>query len=95
MDGDVRGALRLICSDDVIAPYKEWTLIALIKKHPPPAEEPKFPVFADEVDRITPVDNEVKSSILSFRNVNSGGLGSLRPQILKEFLNVRIGDAAS
>lgn len=64
-------------SEDVIAPYNESTLTALIQTHPPVP--------------LVPVESEVKSSILSFRNGTSGGFNSLRPQILKDLLD----DAAS
>ena len=38
-DGDFRGAVRLACSDDRLAPYNSATLSALRDKHPSPPSD--------------------------------------------------------
>src|SRR5207237_10765012 len=84
---DVRGAIRLACSDDSIAPNDIETFNALLEKHPAhPHElvEPETPATT------TPslLDVEVRAAILSFPPGSAGGLDGLRPQILKELLDV-------
>lgn len=91
-DGDVSGALRLISSDDIIAPNNEETLNALRQKHPPHPEPSNFPDSSTEIEQITPTEEEVHMSIISFRKGTAGGLDSLRPQILKDLLYAQIGD---
>ena len=42
-DGDFRGAVRLACSDDRLAPYNSATLSALRDKHPSPPSDSAIP----------------------------------------------------
>lgn len=51
-DGGVSGALRLLSSDDIIAPNNEATLNA--RKHPPHPESSNFPDSSIEIEQITP-----------------------------------------
>lgn len=92
-DGDVSGALRLLSSDDCIAPKNEETLRSLQLKHPAHPEPTNFPDSTIETPQIIPSEEEVQRSIMSFRNGTAGGLDSLRPQILKDLLNVQNGEA--
>lgn len=91
-DGDVSGALRLLSSDDCIAPKDEKTLKSLKEKHPAHPEPTFFPDSPIETEQIIPTEEEVQRSIMSFRNGTAGGLDSLRPQILKDLLNVQNGE---
>lgn len=91
-DGDVSGALRLLSSDDCIAPKNEETLRSLQLKHPAHPEPTNFPDSTIETPQIIPSEEEVQRSIMSFRNGTAGGLDSLRPQILKDLLNVQNGE---
>lgn len=83
-DGDVSGALRLLSSDDIIAPNNEETLNTLKQKHPQHPEPSNFPDSSIEIEQITPTEEEVNKSIVSFRKGTAGGLDNLRPQILKD-----------
>lgn len=94
-DGDVSGSLRLLSSDDIIAPNNEITLNALKEKHPTHPEPSNFPNSSIEIEQITPTEEEVNRSIVSFRKGIAGGLDSLRPQILKDLLYVQNGDTGS
>lgn len=94
-DGDINGAIRLISSDDCMAPNNEDTLSSLNEKHPPHPEPAEFPDSAIEVDQIEPTEEEVRRTIWSFRNGTAGGLDSLRPQILKDLLNIHNGDISN
>lgn len=65
---------------------------SLHEKHPAHPEPVKFPESTVETEQIIPTEEEVERSIMSFRNGTAGGLDSLRPQILKDLLNVQNGD---
>lgn len=92
-DGDVSGALRLLVSDDVIAPNNQETSISLKQKHPIHPEPTNYPDHTLEIPQIIPTEEEVSRAILSFRKGSAGGLDSLKPQILKDLLHVQNGDA--
>lgn len=72
-DGDISGALRLISSEDIIAPNNEITLNALKEKHPQHPEPSYFPDSLLDVEQIIPTDEEVNRSIISFRKGTAGG----------------------
>ena len=90
-DGDVRGAVRLITSEDALAPYTSSVLSELQEKHPPkppdrrPFPSPTCPPFEVSSD-------DVVSAIKSFPVGSSGGITRLRPQHLKETLRLDAGD---
>lgn len=92
-DGDVSGALRLIVSDDVIAPNNQDTLDSLKQKHPIHPEPTNYPDHTIDIPQMIPIEEEVSRAIMSFRKGSAGGLDSLRPQILKDLLHVQNGDA--
>lgn len=94
-DGDISGAVRLISSDDCIAPNNEETLNSLKQKHPEHPEPSNFPNSTIEIDQITPTEEEVRRSIISFKNGSAGGLDGLRPQILKDLLNIQNGESSN
>ena len=48
LEGDFRGAVRLICSEDSIAELDEVTLAALRSKHPPPHPNSCIPPVPEE-----------------------------------------------
>ena len=91
-DGDIIGAIRLISSDFCIAPKDNETLNSLIQKHPEHPEPSNFPDSSIEIDQIIPTEEEVQRTIMSFKNGTAGGLDSLRPQILKDLLNIQNGE---
>ncbi|OXA39608.1 hypothetical protein Fcan01_25760 [Folsomia candida] len=91
-DGDIRGAIRLACSDDSIALNDDVTLPALLIKHPahplpvnfpPPPEDPIIPPV---------LDHEVVKAISTFPPGSAGGLDGMRPQILKDLLGCTHGE---
>jgi hypothetical protein len=91
-DGDIRGAIRLVCSDDTIAPNNDEALRALHEKHPPHPLPINFPVPNNDNNDVTtpPVDNnEVTKAISSFPPGSAGGLDGMRPQILKDLLSTQ------
>jgi len=96
-DGDVRGAIRLLTSDDSIAPNTDATRASLLEKHPPHPQPSDFPLPPEET---TPTEyalepKEVEAAIRSFPPGSAGGLDALRPQLLKDLLTSSAGDAAA
>jgi hypothetical protein len=90
-DGDIRGAIRLACSEDTLAPNDAITLASLEQKHPVhphPLVCPAPPLNAN----CPPVlDPELTSTVKSFPAGSAGGLDGLRPQILKDLLVPNLG----
>ena len=91
-DGDVRGAVRHVSSDDGLAPYSPEVLSDLLTKHPKkPSNRRSFPDASDCTPPvITP--EEIAAVIKSFPLGSSGGITRLRPQHLKEAIRNEAGD---
>jgi hypothetical protein len=89
-DGDIRGALNMLTSQDMIAPINEATIQALQKKHPPPKKYNSTTVFQQKSDNnmssVTSI--EVTKAIASFPNGSADGLDAIRPQHLKDKVNL-------
>ena len=86
-EGDFRGAVRLACSVDRMAPFNSGTFEALKDKHPPPHPETITPPPPDP----TPVQVDPLSvvyAIKSFPKGSARGPDRLRPQHLKDLLQV-------
>lgn len=96
-DGDIKGAARILFSDDAVAPNSPDTLSALQEKHPPSAADlalPDPPEDTDEALQATP--EQVYRAVMSFRSGSAGGLDGLSPQHLKDLLssaNTDVGDS--
>jgi hypothetical protein len=93
-DFDIRGAVKLLSSDDSLASFNEDVAEELKKKHPSPSRELFFP------DPFTPGDislivNEqnVREAINSFPAGSSPGLDGMRPQYLKDIISLSAGEA--
>jgi hypothetical protein len=94
-DGDIKGAIRLLCSDDSVSDPNEATLQSLISKHPSHPVPVNFPDEHKNLNH-TPLittEEDVKLAIFSFPNGSAGGLDSLRPQIFKDLLGKSCGQA--
>jgi hypothetical protein len=91
-DGDIRGALNMLTSQDMIVPRNEATIQALQKKHPPPRKYNSTTVFQQKTDNnMSSVTSlEVTKAIASFPNGSAGGLDAIRPQHLKDFTGFSI-----
>ena len=87
-EGDFRGAVRLACSENTLAPKSEATYRALMEKHPslhpdssipgcPPAQSGCFDISEEELVR----------AIYSFPAGSAGGPDGLRPQHLKDLIS--------
>jgi hypothetical protein len=85
--GDVRGAVRLLASDDTIAPNTPDTLQELQEKHP--AGQRPVCQAPDITNVALTTEAQVLRAIKSFSPGSAGGPTGLRPQILKDV----VGDA--
>jgi hypothetical protein len=84
-DGDVKGAIRLLCSDDRLATVDEPTFIELGRLHPlAPADRRPVPSTITPPLQVSPV--AVRAAIQSFPNGSAAGPDGLRPQHLKDLL---------
>ena len=73
-DGDIRGALRLLESDDSVAPYDDATRTALLMKHPPHPEPAEYPVPLEPAPVIVPVTAaELQHGVKTFAPGSAGG----------------------
>ena len=84
-DGDVKGAVRLLCSDDRLSVPDMSTFVELSRLHPPvPADRRPAPSSDKPPLQVLPL--AVRSAIQSFPNGSAGGPDSLRPQHNKDLL---------
>jgi hypothetical protein len=84
-DGDVKGAVRILCSDDKLAVVNATTLHELSRLHPSaPLDRRPAPSLVVPPLQVFPV--AIKKAIQSFPNGSSGGPDGLRPQHLKDLL---------
>jgi hypothetical protein len=72
IEGDIRGAIRLASSDDIIAPANEKTLAALRLKHPAKSPTPSSwlsdTVTAEDVNSTTSLNIEPEDMIAVSRS---------------------------
>jgi hypothetical protein len=89
MDGDVKGAVRLLTSDEEQAPHDDRTFALLAEKHPPTPIDLSLPQPADN-NFAPPVqvgEEEVRKALASFRPGSAGGPDGLRPCHLKALIS--------
>ena len=88
-DGNLRAAIRIICSDDSPAQPSREALQKLQEKHPPASGglDDLPDMNPDTVLSVTEI--EVRQAVLSFRAGSSGGPDGMRPQHLKDMLLCR------
>jgi hypothetical protein len=93
-DFDIRGAVKLLSSDDSLASFNEDVAEELKKKHPSPSRELFFPDPFKPGD-ISLIVNEqnVREAINSFPAGSSPGLDGMRPQYLKDIISLSAGEA--
>lgn len=91
-EGNYKGAVRLVCSDETHAPASPATLLALRTKHPTaPADRrvvsgPSPPVSSTKFD-----ESSVRSATLSFPAGSSAGPDGLTPQHLRDLIMIEGG----
>ena len=81
---DVRGALRLCCSDDTIAPFTDDTAVLLASRHPPrPCDRRTF-APAPDIPGISATRSSVRTAVRTFPCGSAGRISLWRPQFLKD-----------
>ncbi|CAL8107905.1 unnamed protein product [Orchesella dallaii] len=94
--GNVRGAIRLMSSEDKLASNNATTLQSLEEKHPNPSNQfvPPHPLDENDITQSLVVNTEnVRKAIASFQNGSSGGVDGLSPQHLKDLTSTCNGVA--
>jgi hypothetical protein len=93
-DGDLKGAARLLFSNDVLSPDTPDTLSALQTKHPPGPSNPYFLDPPQTNQACLEIKNrDVHEAIFSFKTGSAAGLDGLSPQHLKDLTSHSVGDA--
>lgn len=77
-DFDVRGAIKLLCSNDSFAPNNESTINELKEKHPSPSR-PFLPPPPAEDEHFQVMPYDVQNSTLSFASGSASGMDGFRP----------------
>lgn len=84
-DGDIRGAVRLLSSEEDLATDSIETYAALKEKHPTPSRQLRIPNLpSDDHIHASVTEKAVATAIASFPNGSAGGIDGLRPQHLKD-----------
>ena len=86
-DGDIKGAVRMLCSDDQLTVPDRSTFDKLCRLHPPVPGDRRRP--APPINGILPLQvlpTAIRSAIQSFPNGSAGGPDGLRPQHIKDLL---------
>ena len=92
-EGDIRGAIRVLCSNETIAEPTLETKSKLKSKHPDDVEVTEtFPLKAEL--KITQIE-DVSEGIKHFPLSSSGGIDGLRPRHLKDLISFTCGESAS
>jgi len=93
-DGNIKAALRIICSDDRPAPSSDENFVKLLDKHPaatprnlPLPDSRSFPALQVE-------ESDVLKAIKSFPAGSSGGPDGVRPQHILELVNCQESGAS-
>lgn len=94
-EGDVRGAIRILSSEDSVAPTNLETLTKLRDKHPDAPSsfvQPEPLTEDDKVESLFVEIEDVKNGIFSFVTGSSGGDDGIRPQHLKDLISKNNGE---
>lgn len=92
-EGDIRGAIRVLASNETIAEASPETKSKLKAKHPHDDEVPEEYSIEHEL-KVTEI-NEVIESIRGFPISSSSGVDGLRPRHLKDLTSYTCGESAS
>ena len=88
--GNFKAAIRILCSDDTVAPESEETLAALKGKHPEPSPLRRTPCDPTGNARFIPLQvdhNDVTKMLKTFPLGSTGGPDGLTPQHIKDLLS--------
>lgn len=95
-DGDVRGAIRLLASDDQLARDSDDVFEALKAKHPPRPEDLDLPPAPNDCTRACLASEaDVMATIAHMNSGSSAGLDGLRPAHLKDLVGRSTAEAGA
>ena len=94
--GNIGGAVRILASDDTVAPPTAEVYDMSKAKQPPDKVNAVYPPApsADDPTATTVTKEEVLRAITSFPSGSAAGLDGLRPQHLKDMVGHSAGEAA-
>jgi len=90
-DGNIRAALRILCSDDKPAEATQETLTKLEAKHPPAPSDRQPAPDPNQFTALQVTAEQVMKAVRSFPAGSSGGPDGIRPQHLLDLLTCREG----
>lgn len=96
--GDIKGAIRVLSSNDSILPFDESTLSILKTKHPsrhPDCNMPDCPSDENVANALQLSEEQVRRAVLSFPGGSAGGSDLLLPQHLKDMISKSSGDGGT
>ena len=93
-NSDIKGAVRILSSDDRFLPFDDDTLSKLRAKHPPPHPDSCTPDSPDNsaVTALQLTESQVLKAIQSFPGGSAGGCDLLLPQHLKDLTSKNGGE---
>ncbi|KAJ8730152.1 hypothetical protein PYW07_017190 [Mythimna separata] len=92
-EGDLRGAVRLLMSDDSFAGGDADTLASMKHKHPDPSRPLSFPPDPDpSFTALSVTVEDVVWALSSFYTGSAAGLDGIRPGHLKELTSMSAGE---
>lgn len=94
-DGNVRGAAKLLFSDDSLATDSAETFSALCSKHPAVSLSTQLPTPPSSETPLHIDEEATLQAIRSFPNGSAGGLDGITPQHLKDLTDPLVGEAGS
>ena len=97
MEGDIRGAVREVCSSNGLAPFSPETLTALQEKHPPAPANLNLPLPPEEGihQPRTASRRDISKAINSFKPGSAAGPDGLRPGHLKQLVCKSVGETGN
>ena len=97
-NGDIKGAIRVLSSNDSILPFDESTLSTLKAKHPSrhsDSKMPDCPSTESVANALQLTEEQVRRAIMSFPGGSAGGSDLLLPQHLKDLISKSSGDGGT
>ena len=95
---DIKGAIRILASDDRILPGNPDIVSLLRSKHPAPHPDSLLPSPPDSNELATVFqlsDSQVLKTIQSFPGGSAGGCDLLLPQHLKDLISIQSGESGA
>ena len=92
---DIKGAIRVISSDDKILPVTKENRDKLEKKHPKPHKDTVMPAGPGDMQGTICDKKDVVQAIKSFKNGSAAGPDGFMPQFLKDVTNEELGATAN